>query len=66
MKPVSLKEEYLLALEQIIDTRNGIDQLLEDNNIDAIVGLSWSPAWAINHDGGDDEAIAAVQILGKW
>ena len=31
-KTSSLKEEYLLALEQIIDTRNGIDQLLEDNN----------------------------------
>ena len=61
-KTSSLKEEYLLALEQIIDTRNGIDQLLEDNNIDAIVGLSWSPAWAINHDGGDDEAIAAYRF----
>jgi len=61
-KTSSLKEEYLLALEQIIDTRNGIDQLLEDNNIDALVGLSWSPAWAINHDGGDDEAIAAYRF----
>ena len=61
-KTSSLKEEYLLALEEIIDTRNGIDQLLEENNIDALVGLSWSPAWAINHDGGDDEAIAAYRF----
>lgn len=61
-KTSSLKEEYLLALEKIIDTRNGIDQLLEENNIDALVGLSWSPAWAINHDGGDDEAIAAYRF----
>ena len=61
-KTSSLKEEYLLALERIIDTRNGIDQLLEENNIDALVGLSWSPAWAINHDGGDDEAIAAYRF----
>ena len=61
-KTSSLKKEYLIALEQIIDTRNGIDQLLEENNIDALVGLSWSPAWAINHDGGDDEAIAAYRF----
>ena len=61
-KTSSLNEEYLLALEEIIDTRNGIDQLLEENNIDALVGLSWSPAWAINHDGGDDEAIAAYRF----
>ena len=61
-KTSSLKNEYLIALEQIIDTRNGIDQLLEENNIDALVGLSWSPAWAINHDGGDDEAIAAYRF----
>ena len=61
-KTSSLKNEYLIALEQIIDTRNGIDQLLEENNIDALVGLSWSPAWAINHDGGDDEAIAEYKF----
>jgi Asp-tRNA(Asn)/Glu-tRNA(Gln) amidotransferase A subunit family amidase len=61
-KTSSLKNEYLIALEQIIDTRNGIDQLLEENNINALVGLSWSPAWAINHDGGDDEAIAAYRF----
>ena len=61
-KTSSLKNEYLIALEQIIDTKNGIDQLLEENNINALVGLSWSPAWAINHDGGDDEAIAAYRF----
>ena len=38
-KTSSLKNEYLIALEQIIDTRNGIDQLLEENNIDALVGI---------------------------
>ena len=61
-KTSSQKEEYLIALDQIIDTRNGIDKLLEENNVDALVGLSWSPAWAINHDGGDDEAIAAYRF----
>ena len=61
-KTSSQKEEYLIALDQIINTRNDIDKLLEENNVDALVGLSWSPAWAINHDGGDDEAIAAYRF----
>ena len=58
----SKKEEYLIALEKILDTRNGIDSLLKENNVEALVGLSWSPAWSINHDGGDDEAIAAYRF----
>ena len=29
-KTSSQKEEYLIALDQIIDTRNGIDKLLEE------------------------------------
>lgn len=61
-KTSSQKEEYLVALEKILNTRNGIDNLLQENNVDALVGLSWSPAWAINHDGGDDEAIAAYRF----
>ncbi|MDC0917937.1 amidase family protein [Candidatus Marinimicrobia bacterium] len=61
-KTSSQREEYLIALDQIINTRNGIDNLLEENDVDALVGLSWSPAWAINHDGGDDEAIAAYRF----
>ena len=61
-KTSSQKEEYLIALDQIMNTRNDIDKLLEENNVDALVGLSWSPAWAINHDGGDDEAIAAYRF----
>ena len=41
----------------MLDSRNQINKLLNENNVDALVGLSWSPAWEINHDGGDDEAI---------
>ena len=61
-KTSSQREEYLIALDQIVNTRNGIDNLLQQNDVDALVGLSWSPAWAINHDGGDDEAIAAYRF----
>ena len=41
----------------MLGSRNQIDKLLNENNVDALVGLAWSPAWEINHDGGDDEAI---------
>ena len=59
---VSKKQEYLLALEKVLSSRDQIDNMLVDNNIEALVGLSWSPAWAINHDGGDDEAIAEYKF----
>ena len=36
--------------------------LFKEYNIDALIGLSWSPAWAINHDGGDDQAIAEYKF----
>ena len=57
-KTSSKKSEYLRALDVVLDSRNQIDKLINENNVDALVGLSWSPAWEINHDGGDDEAIA--------
>ena len=56
-KTSSKKSEYLRALDVVLDSRNQIDKLINENNVDALVGLSWSPAWEINHDGGDDEAI---------
>ncbi len=61
-KTSSQKEEYLIALERVLQTRDEIDSFIEEYNIEALVGLSWSPAWAINHDGGDDEAIAEYKF----
>ena len=61
-KTTSQKEEYLIALERVLQTRDEIDSFIEEYNIEALVGLSWSPAWAINHDGGDDEAIAEYKF----
>ena len=61
-KTSSQKEEYLIALERVLQTRDEIDNFIEEYNIEALVGLSWSPAWAINHDGGDDEAIAEYKF----
>ena len=56
------KEEYLIALERVLKTRDEIDNFIKKYDIEALVGLSWSPAWAINHDGGDDEAIAEYKF----
>ena len=56
------KEEYLIALERVLKTRYEIDNFIKKYDIEALVGLSWSPAWAINHDGGDDEAIAEYKF----
>ena len=61
-KTPSQKEEYLLALERVLQTRDEIDSFIKKYDIEALVGLSWSPAWAINHEGGDDEAIAEYKF----
>ena len=61
-KTTSQKEEYLIALERVLQTRDEIDSFIKEYDIEALVGLSWSPAWAINHDGGDDEAIAEYKF----
>ena len=58
----SQKEEYFLALERVLQTRDEIDSFIKEYDIEALVGLSWSPAWAINHEGGDDEAIAEYKF----
>ncbi len=61
-KTPSQKEEYLFALERVLQTRDEIDSFIKEYDIEALVGLSWSPAWAINHEGGDDEAIAEYKF----
>ena len=45
-----------------ISKRDKDDNFIREYNIEALIGLSWSPAWAINHDGGDDQAIAEYKF----
>ena len=54
------KEEYLIALERVLKTRDEIDNFIKKYDIEALVGLSWSPAWAINHEGGDDLSLIHI------
>jgi amidase len=51
------KEKYLDALKitKSVSTKH-IDNLLNKNELDAIVGLTMGPAWEIDYEGGDQTA----------
>jgi len=51
------KEKYLNALKitKSVSTEH-IDNLLNKNGLDAIVGLTMGPAWEIDYEGGDQAA----------
>ena len=51
-------KEYRRSLEVVLKSREDIDQILIENDLDALVGLSRGPAWEINHDGGDKAAMS--------
>ena len=53
-----LSKEYRRSLEVVLKSREDIDQILIENDLDALVGLSRGPAWEINHDGGDKAAMS--------
>ena len=53
-----LSKEYRISLEVVLKSREDIDQILIENDLDALVGLSRGPAWEINHDGGDKAAMS--------
>ena len=50
-------KEYAKSLEVVLASRQDIDQILIDHDLDALVGLSRGPAWEIDHGRGDRVAI---------
>ena len=48
-------EEYIQALERMLEyTREkGLDRIMDDNKLDAIIGPTGSPAWKTDHVNGD-------------
>ena len=47
--------DYLEALERAQEaTRNGIDNLLQEHNLDALIAPSYSAAWSIDMVNGDN------------
>tara|TARA_B100000161_G_C33556159_1_gene417987 strand:+ start:1604 stop:2962 length:1359 start_codon:yes stop_codon:yes gene_type:complete len=51
------QERYEDAKEIVIEAQNDIQYLLNQNNLDALVGLTRNPAWEINYVGGDNKAM---------
>jgi creatinine amidohydrolase/Fe(II)-dependent formamide hydrolase-like protein len=50
--------KYMRSVELTTrESRNYIDGLLNEYNLDALVGLTRGPAWLINYNGGDEKAI---------
>jgi len=47
--------EYLNALDSMLLTsrRQGIDKVMKDHNLDAIVAVTGGPAWKTDHENGD-------------
>ena len=52
------RSKYMRSVELTTRvSRNYLDSLLEEYSLDALVGLTRGPAWLINYDGGDEQAI---------
>ncbi|HIK97716.1 MAG TPA: hypothetical protein EYG10_06380, partial [Gammaproteobacteria bacterium] len=57
--------KYMRSVELTTrESRNYIDGLLNEYNLDALVGLTRGPAWLINYDGGDEKAIVDQRSWG--
>ena len=57
--------KYMRSVELTTrESRNYIDSLLNEYNLDALVGLTRGPAWLINYDGGDEKAIVDQRSWG--
>ena len=60
------RSQYMNSVQLITkESRNYIDGLLNDYNLDALVGLTSGPAWLINYDGGDEHAIEDQRSWGN-
>lgn len=54
-------EEYTDALERMLKyTREeGMDKVMDEHNLDAIIGITGGPAWKIDHTNGDNFATSS-------
>ena len=60
------RSKYMRSVELITrESRNYIDSLLNEYNLNALVGLTRGPAWMINYDGGDEKATADERSWGN-
>ena len=60
------RSKYMRSVELTTrESRNYIDSLLNEYNLDTLVGLTRGPAWLINYDGGDEQAIENQRSWGN-
>ena len=60
------RSKYMRSVEFTTkESRNYIDSLLNEYNLDTLVGLTRGPAWLINYDGGDEQAIENQRSWGN-
>ena len=60
------RSKYMRSVEFTTkESRNHIDNLLSKYNLNALVGLTRGPAWLINYNGGDEQAIENQRSWGN-
>ena len=60
------RSKYMRSVELTTkESRNYIDNLLSKYNLNALVGLTRGPAWLINYNGGDEQAIKNQRSWGN-
>ncbi|GIT34423.1 MAG: hypothetical protein Ct9H300mP4_07420 [Gammaproteobacteria bacterium] len=60
------RSKYMRSVELTTkESRNYIDNLLSKYNLNALVGLTRGPAWLINYNGGDEQAIENQRSWGN-
>lgn len=54
-------EEYQTALENLMrkSREEGIDQVMDEHNLDAIVSITGGPAWKTDHTNGDNFGVSS-------
>ena len=61
----SKHNEYKVSLKMIKTVRYEFDQLLNQYNLDAFIGLTRNPAWKILYEGGDSVAMDKQRSWGN-
>lgn len=54
-------EEYQEALARMLEysREKGIDKVMDEHNLDAIIGITGGPAWKIDHTNGDNFGLSS-------
>ncbi len=62
---LGMTDKYKQALQMVLSVRGEIDNLIEENNLDGLIGLTRNPAWEIDIEGGDGAAMSNQMSFGN-